>query len=124
MLRSLIHRSLSLPKDRSSEETEHRNSNQNSTLRSLSLSKGRMTEEINQQQINILSNQQKSMNMSEKKFDYTKAVAELDEIAAKVEDPATSLDDIGALVKRSKELIESCRQYLRTVRDSIEEDKD
>jgi len=83
-----------------------------------------MTEEINQQQINILSNQQKSMNMSEKKFDYTKAVAELDEIAAKVEDPATSLDDIGALVKRSKELIESCRQYLRTVRDSIEEDKD
>ena len=124
MLRSLIHRSLSLPKDRSSEETEHRNSNQNSTLRSLSLSKGRMTEEINQQQINILSNQQKSMNMSEKKFDYTKAVAELDEIAAKVEDPATSLDDIGALVKRSKELIESCRQYLRTVRDSIEENKD
>ena len=83
-----------------------------------------MTEEINQQQINILSNQQKSMNMSEKKFDYTKAVAELDEIAAKVEDPATSLDDIGALVKRSKELIESCRQYLRTVRDSIEDSKD
>ena len=29
--------------------------------------------------------------MSEKKFDYTKAVTELDEIAAKVEDPATSL---------------------------------
>ena len=48
--------------------------------------------------------------MSEKKFDYTKAVTELDEIAAKVEDPATSLDDIGALVKRSKELIESCRE--------------
>lgn len=64
------------------------------------------------------------MNMSEKKFDYTKAVAELDEIAAKVEDPATSLDDIGALVKRSKELIESCRQYLRTVRDSIEDSKE
>ena len=55
--------------------------------------------------------------MSEKKFDYTKAVAELDEIAAKVEDPATSLDDIGALVKRSKELIESCR-------DSIEDSKE
>lgn len=62
--------------------------------------------------------------MSEKKFDYTKAVTELDEIAAKVEDPATSLDDIGALVKRSKELIESCRKYLRTVRDSIEDSKD
>lgn len=62
--------------------------------------------------------------MSEKKFDYTKAVAELDEITAKVEDPATSLDDIGALVKRSKELIESCRKYLRTVRDSIEDSKE
>ncbi len=56
------------------------------------------------------------MNMSEKKFDYTKAVAELDEIAAESQDPATSLDDIGALVKRSKELIEACRKYLRTVR--------
>ena len=50
------------------------------------------------------------MNMSEKKFDYTKA--------------ATSLDDIGALVKRSKELIEACRKYLRTVRDSIEDGKE
>lgn len=66
------------------------------------------------------------MNMSEKmteeKFDYTKAVAELEEIAAKMEDPATSLDDIGALVKRSKELIAVCRAYLRSVRESIEDD--
>jgi Exonuclease VII small subunit. len=62
------------------------------------------------------------LNMQEeKKFDYTKAVAELEQIAAKVEDPATSLDDIGALVKRSKELIEACRQYLRTVRESMED---
>lgn len=59
--------------------------------------------------------------MSPQKFDYTKAVAELDQIAAKVENPETSLDDIGALVKRSKELIEQCRQYLRTVRESIED---
>jgi exodeoxyribonuclease VII small subunit len=59
--------------------------------------------------------------MAAVKFDYTKAVAELDQIAAKVENPETSLDDIGALVKRSKELIEQCRQYLRTVRESIED---
>lgn len=59
--------------------------------------------------------------MPTQKFDYTRAVAELDRIAAKVEDPETSLDDIGALVKRSKELIEQCRQYLRTVRESIED---
>lgn len=42
------------------------------------------------------------MNMETEKFDYTKAVRELEEIAAKVEDPSTSLDDIGALVKRSR----------------------
>ncbi|MBR1574110.1 MAG: exodeoxyribonuclease VII small subunit [Bacteroidales bacterium] len=56
----------------------------------------------------------------EEKFDYTKAMAELEEIARKVDDSTTSLDDIGALVKRSKELIAACREYLRTVRESIE----
>lgn len=60
------------------------------------------------------------MNMPTEKFDYTKAVEELDGIAAKVEDPQTSLDDIGALVKRSKELIAACRNYLRSVRESID----
>jgi exodeoxyribonuclease VII small subunit len=63
-----------------------------------------------------------SENIPEEKFDYTKAVAELEQIAAKMEDPATSLDDIGALVKRSKELIADCRAYLRSVRESIEDD--
>jgi exonuclease VII small subunit len=38
-----------------------------------------------------------------------------------VENPETSLDDIGTLVKRSKELIAQCRQYLRSVRESIED---
>ena len=62
--------------------------------------------------------------MSEEKFDYAKAMAELEGIAAKVEDPKTSLDDIGALVSRSKKLIEQCRNYLRSARDSIEEEAD
>lgn len=60
--------------------------------------------------------------MAEEKFDYTKAMAEIEEIAAKVENPQTSLDDIGNLVKRSKQLIASCREYLRKVRDSVSED--
>ena len=59
--------------------------------------------------------------MLEEKFDYTKAMAELEGIAAKVEDPDTSLDDIGALIGRSKTLIGQCRDYLRSVRESIEE---
>jgi len=55
----------------------------------------------------------------EEKFDYEKAMAELEEIARKVENPDTSLDDIGGLVKRSGELVKACREYLRKVRDDI-----
>lgn len=53
-------------------------------------------------------------------FDYAKAVEELESIAAKVEDPATALGDIERYVKRSQELIEACRAYLRGVRDRID----
>ena len=56
----------------------------------------------------------------EEKFDYAKAVEELEKIAAKVEDPATKLDDIDALVVRSKELPKACRAYLRTVQERID----
>ena len=62
--------------------------------------------------------------MSMEKFDYARAMAELEGIAAKVEDPKTSLDDIGALVKRSSELVKSCREYLRTVREDIEKEEE
>ncbi|MCR4568871.1 MAG: exodeoxyribonuclease VII small subunit [Bacteroidales bacterium] len=59
------------------------------------------------------------------KFDYAKAIKELEEIAAKVENPETKLDDIDALVVRSKELLKQCREYLRTVKDKIDTlDKD
>ena len=54
------------------------------------------------------------------KFDYAKAIAELEEIAAKVENPETRLDDIDALVGRSKELLRQCREYLRSVKDKID----
>ncbi|MBQ1913021.1 MAG: exodeoxyribonuclease VII small subunit [Bacteroidales bacterium] len=56
----------------------------------------------------------------EEKFDYAKAIAELDEIAAKVENPETKLDDIDALVGRSKELLKQCREYLRGVKEKID----
>ena len=56
----------------------------------------------------------------EKKFDYNEAVAELEKIAARVEDPATGLDEIDRCIKRSDELIGRCREYLRSVRDTIE----
>ena len=58
--------------------------------------------------------------MSENTFDYAKAIAQLEEIAEKVENPETRLDDIDALVGRSKELLGQCREYLRTVKDKID----
>ena len=54
------------------------------------------------------------------KFDYSKAMAELEQIAAKVEDPSTGLDDIYKYIKRSEELISGCRDYLRNSREKIE----
>jgi len=53
-------------------------------------------------------------------FDYQKAIAELEKIAEKVEDPSTGLDDIDRYVKQSEELISKCRAYLRTVRDKVD----
>lgn len=56
----------------------------------------------------------------EETFDYAKAVAELEEIAARVENPETKLDDIDVLVGRSKQLLKDCREYLRSVKDKID----
>ena len=56
----------------------------------------------------------------EEKFDYAAAIAELEDIARKVEDPETKLDGLDALVARSRTLIRECREYLRTVKDRID----
>lgn len=54
------------------------------------------------------------------KFDYTKAIEELEAIAAKVEDPTTGIGDIDKYLKRSKELTQACREYLRGAREAIQ----
>ena len=53
------------------------------------------------------------------KFEYTKALQELESIAAKVEDPDTGIDDIDKYIRRSDELIEACRAYLRGAREKL-----
>lgn len=53
-------------------------------------------------------------------FDYKKAVEELEAIVAKVEDPQTGVGDIDRYMKRSKELLDSCRSYLRGQRDLLD----
>ena len=54
-------------------------------------------------------------------FDYDRAVAELEQIALKVEDPSTGLGEIDRYIKRSDELIAQCRAYLRGIREKTEE---
>lgn len=56
----------------------------------------------------------------ENTFDYAKAMAELEDIAKKVENPETKLEDIDSLVSRSKVLIKACRDYLRTFHEKID----
>lgn len=46
---------------------------------------------------------------------------ELEKLASKVEDPATSIDDIDALIKRADALTEACRGYLRGAREKTEQ---
>ena len=54
------------------------------------------------------------------KFDYAKAIEELEAIAAVVEDPNTGIADIDKHMKRSKELVAACREYLRGARETLE----
>lgn len=53
-------------------------------------------------------------------FDYAKALGELEQIALKVEDPATALSDVDRYIRRSEELISACREYLRTAREKVD----
>ena len=60
------------------------------------------------------------MTMESEQFDYSKAMEELEAIASKIEDPATGIQEVGKCIKRSDELIARCRDYLRSVRESLE----
>lgn len=55
----------------------------------------------------------------EKEFDYPGALAELEKIAARVEDPSTGLDVIEKDIRRSSELLKACRDRLRTAREKL-----
>lgn len=50
-------------------------------------------------------------------FDYAAAVAELEKIAATVENPETPIDDIDKYIRRSEKLIADCRAWLLGVRE-------
>ena len=53
-------------------------------------------------------------------FNYNQALAELEKIAQKVEDPSTGLEDVDKLIARADELVSACREYLRSARASAD----
>lgn len=57
-----------------------------------------------------------------KKFDYAAAIGELEKMVAAVENPDAGIDEIDKCIRRSKELVEACRAYLRTAREKLDED--
>ncbi len=64
--------------------------------------------------------EKKDAAASDQAFDYSEAVAELERIARKVEDPGTGIEDIDRYIKKAGELISGCRQYLRTAREKTD----
>ena len=74
-----------------------------------------MVQEIEEKLINGLQREE-----MKEEFDYKKAVEELEAIAAKVEDPSTGIGDIDKYMKRSQQLIEACRAYLRGAREALD----
>ena len=53
-------------------------------------------------------------------FNYAEAIAELEKIAAEVENPSTGIDDIDKYIRRSDELVAKCRAYPRAARPNID----
>ena len=53
-------------------------------------------------------------------FDYSRAIARLEDIAKKAEDPSTGLVEIDRYIEEADKIIASAREYLRSVRDKIE----
>lgn len=59
------------------------------------------------------------MTKMEEEFNYSEALRRLEEIAVKVEDPATGIEDVDKYLAESAGLISRCREYLRSVKDSL-----
>lgn len=51
---------------------------------------------------------------SENKISYKEAIAKIEQLIVKIEDPNTNLEDITAEVKKAMELINSCKETIRS----------
>ena len=57
--------------------------------------------------------------MAKKNISYTEAMAEIEKIMAKLRNESIDVDTLAAEVKRASELIEMCKQRLRTTEEEV-----
>lgn len=57
--------------------------------------------------------------MAKKNISYTEAMAEIEKIMAKLRSESIDVDTLAAEVKRASELIEMCKQRLRTTEEEV-----
>lgn len=57
--------------------------------------------------------------MAKKEIPYTEAMAEIEKIMTKLRGESIDIDTLAAEVKRASELIEMCKQRLRTTEEEV-----
>ena len=57
--------------------------------------------------------------MTKKKLSYTEAIAEIEQILARLRDEQIDVDSLSAQVKRATELIEQCKAQLTDVEKAV-----
>ena len=59
--------------------------------------------------------------MATKKFNYKKALEEIEGIVQKIENEEPDVDELSTLVKRAAELIKQCKTKLKTTGEELED---
>ena len=59
--------------------------------------------------------------MSTKKFNYKKALEEIEGIVQKIENEEPDVDELSTMVKRAAELIKQCKTKLKTTGEELED---
>jgi len=58
--------------------------------------------------------------MSAEKFNYKKALEEIEEIVAKIESEEIDVDELAEMVKKASQLIKKCKEKLKSTGDDLE----
>lgn len=59
--------------------------------------------------------------MATKKFNYKKALEEIEQIVQKIESEEVDVDELSTMVKRAADLIKQCKTKLKTTGDELDE---